>query len=70
MCGIAGFFHPTLGAEAFSDTLLGMLRAIAHRGPDATGYVVDERCGLGSTRLSIIDIKAGVQPLSDETQRY
>jgi asparagine synthase (glutamine-hydrolysing) len=70
MCGIAGFFHPALAVEAYPDTLLGMLRAIAHRGPDATGYVVDERCGLGSTRLSIIDIQAGVQPLSDATQRY
>jgi len=70
MCGIAGFFHPSLAVEAFPDTLLSMLRAIAHRGPDATGYVVDSRCGLGSTRLSIIDIEAGIQPISDPTQRY
>lgn len=70
MCGIAGFFHPALSAEAFPDVLLGMLQYIAHRGPDATGYVVDEHCGLGSTRLSIIDIAAGIQPLSDATERY
>ncbi len=70
MCGIAGFFHAGLEKEAFPATLLGMLRAIAHRGPDATGYVLDNRCGLGSTRLSIIDIEAGVQPLSDPTGRY
>ena len=70
MCGIAGFFHPALTAEAFPSTLLEMLRNIAHRGPDATGYVVDAHCGLGSTRLSIIDIAAGIQPLSDATGRY
>lgn len=70
MCGIAGFFHPSLAAEAYPATLLEMLRAIAHRGPDATGYVLDEHCGLGSTRLSIIDIAAGVQPLSDPSGRY
>lgn len=70
MCGITGFFHPALAVEAYPDVLLGMLRSIAHRGPDATGYVVDARCGLGSTRLSIIDIAAGVQPFSDPTQRY
>ncbi len=70
MCGIAGFFHASLAVEAHPDIVLGMLRAIAHRGPDATGYVVDERCGLGSTRLAIIDIESGVQPLSDSTQRY
>jgi asparagine synthase (glutamine-hydrolysing) len=70
MCGIAGFFHPALTAEAFPSTLLEMLQNIAHRGPDATGYVVDAHCGLGSTRLSIIDIAAGIQPLSDATGRY
>ncbi|MBS1159658.1 MAG: asnB [Proteobacteria bacterium] len=70
MCGIAGFFHPTLASEAYPATLLAMLRAIAHRGPDATGYVLDEHCGLGSTRLSIIDIAAGVQPLADPSGRY
>ncbi|MDK9725690.1 MAG: asparagine synthase (glutamine-hydrolyzing) [Sterolibacteriaceae bacterium MAG5] len=70
MCGIAGFFHPALAIEAYPETLLGMLQAIAHRGPDASGYVMDARCGLGSTRLSIIDVEAGVQPLSDVTRRY
>ena len=70
MCGIAGFYHPALAAEAFPDTLRGMLAAIAHRGPDASGYVVDDHCGLGSTRLSIIDIAAGIQPLSDASERY
>lgn len=70
MCGIAGFFHPSLASEAYPATLLAMLRAIAHRGPDATGYVLDEHCGLGSTRLSIIDIAAGVQPLADPGGRY
>ena len=70
MCGIAGFFHPALAAEDFPGTLLEMMQYIAHRGPDASGYVVDDHCGLGSTRLSIIDIAAGIQPLSDATERY
>jgi asparagine synthase (glutamine-hydrolysing) len=70
MCGIAGFFHPALNPQAFPSTLLAMLSAIAHRGPDATGYVVDDRCGIGTTRLSIIDIETGTQPLSDESGRY
>jgi asparagine synthase (glutamine-hydrolysing) len=70
MCGIAGFFHPALSSEAFPGTLLSMLGAIAHRGPDGTGYVVDDRCGIGTTRLSIIDIETGTQPLSDESGRY
>lgn len=70
MCGIAGFFHPGLSSESFPVTLLAMLGAIAHRGPDGTGYVVDDRCGIGTTRLSIIDIESGTQPLSDPSGRY
>lgn len=70
MCGIAGFFHPALSGEDFSSTVQGMLGAIAHRGPDATGYVLTAQAALGSTRLSIIDIEAGAQPISDPTGRY
>ena len=70
MCGIAGFFHPALEPAAFADTLVAMLAAIAHRGPDGTGYVVDDRCGIGTTRLSVIDIEAGTQPLPDASGRY
>jgi len=70
MCGIAGFFHPALDREAFPATLRAMLGAIAHRGPDGTGTFVDDRCGLGTTRLSIIDLETGTQPLADESGRW
>lgn len=70
MCGIAGFFNSTHDSGEFPDTITRMLGTVAHRGPDGTGYFVDDRCAVGAARLSIIDIKAGVQPLSDASGRY
>ena len=70
MCGIAGFFNLTHDSGEYPDTITRMLGTIAHRGPDGTGYFVDDRCAAGTARLSIIDIEAGVQPLSDTSGRY
>jgi len=64
MCGIAGFTAP--GPEARS--VLGrMTRALAHRGPDASGVFVDRGVALGHTRLAIIDLAGGAQPRVDRT---
>lgn len=45
-----------------------MNRALRHRGPDDAGVHVDRACGLalGATRLSIIDLAGGHQPLGNE----
>lgn len=43
---------------------------VQHRGPDATGLYVDGRFGMVNTRLAIIDLAAGDQPLSDESGNY
>ncbi len=39
---------------------------LGHRGPDDAGSYVDERAALGHRRLSIVDVAAGHQPLSNE----
>jgi asparagine synthase (glutamine-hydrolysing) len=44
-----------------------MNRLISHRGPDDSGIYLDHAIGLGSTRLSIIDLSGGHQPLSNES---
>jgi asparagine synthase (glutamine-hydrolysing) len=63
MCGICGQYSPA-GAD---QQLLGrMLRAIVHRGPDDEGTYFSGPVGLGSRRLSIIDVAGGRQPLSNE----
>ena len=43
-----------------------MREAIAHRGPDGHGQHQAEGVGLAHTRLSIIDVAGGAQPLSNE----
>ena len=47
-----------------------MTQVLVHRGPDDEGYYVDDHVGLGSRRLSIIDLAGGHQPVRDETGRF
>lgn len=45
-----------------------MLGLIRHRGPDAFGIYMDDIAGLASTRLSIIDLPGGDQPIHNEDE--
>src|SRR5512132_3965902 len=63
MCGICGKYSPA-GVEP--QHLNQMLDSLAHRGPDDSGSYVRGRIGLGSRRLSIIDLQSGRQPISNE----
>ncbi len=67
MCGIAGFVttKPPSGAEA---VLRRMADRIRHRGPDDSGYYVDEHVFLAHRRLSIVDVAGGHQPMANETR--
>ena len=66
MCGIAGILNRDRNHAADSEEVLAMLAAIAHRGPDDEGTYFDGAVGLGHRRLSIIDLKSGHQPMSNE----
>ena len=68
MCGLAGFvLHAGEGVRVERDMLVGMTRAMQHRGPDDEGYYWTPEVGLGSRRLSIIDLSpAGRMPMSNE----
>jgi asparagine synthase (glutamine-hydrolysing) len=43
-----------------------MLAMIRHRGPDSFGIYRDEYVGLGSSRLKIVDLEGGDQPICNE----
>jgi len=64
MCGLAGLFLPK-SAPAVEADIAAMLAVIRHRGPDGTGRHVsdDRRFQAGFTRLAIIDLATGDQPL-------
>src|SRR5258706_4932941 len=66
MCGIAGFWNLESGAPADPDLLRRMLGVLAHRGPDDTGARVSGDLGIGNTRLSIVDLPGGNQPIGNE----
>jgi asparagine synthase (glutamine-hydrolysing) len=66
MCGITGVLNLNDHPPVEATTLLQMLEMIRHRGPDGFGIYRDEHVGLGSARLSIIDLSGGDQPISNE----
>ncbi|MGH9495816.1 MAG: asparagine synthase (glutamine-hydrolyzing) [Candidatus Sulfotelmatobacter sp.] len=66
MCGICGMFFVDRGWRAQGETLARMSRSIVHRGPDDEGFFIEENVGLAIVRLSIIDVKAGHQPIANE----
>ena len=67
MCGIAGILS-TGGAAPRAEELAAMIGELAHRGPDGTGFYRDAQCGLAHSRLSIIDLAGGRQPIHNEDQ--
>lgn len=66
MCGIAGVLGQT---EGTINNLAMMIRLLRHRGPDAHDIWTDHarRVGLAHSRLSIIDLVSGAQPMRLES---
>jgi asparagine synthase (glutamine-hydrolysing) len=70
MCGIAGYINYS-GASADKAVLKAMSDAIAHRGPDGEGQMVEGPCGLSHRRLAIIDLSdASLQPIVSADGRF
>jgi len=68
MCGITGIYRARTGEPVSENELRLMTEALAHRGPDAYGYYTDRNLGLGHSRLSIIDLSGGSQPVYNENK--
>ena len=67
MCGIFGFFSfQNEDATCFPHRMQTMLHALKHRGPDDDGYFINDHVGLGNTRLAILGIENGHQPMYSE----
>ncbi|CAB1055280.1 Asparagine synthetase [glutamine-hydrolyzing] (EC [Olavius sp. associated proteobacterium Delta 1] len=68
MCGICGIVCYDESIRVNQELVERMMLGIKHRGPDDCGLYVKKIVGLGHTRLSIIDLKGGRQPIFNEDQ--
>ena len=60
MCAIAGI----LDLQSNEAILQKMLKTMERRGPDAASVFIDKDCALLHTRLAVIDIAGGSQPMT------
>src|SRR5690606_11351926 len=69
VCGILGFFRSTSASHIPPERLESAIRSLTHRGPDGHGVKHLGSTTLAHTRLSIIDLATGAQPMAnhDET---
>lgn len=64
MCGIAGevsFLHPAIKNK---DSFIKMQKVLAPRGPDQNGMYIKDNVALIHSRLAVIDIENGIQPMT------
>lgn len=66
MCGISGILNLKNPVPININNLRRMTYVLRHRGPDETGAYVDDWVGLAQSRLSIIDLNSGSQPIHNE----
>lgn len=66
MCGICGILDLGQGAPPDPALLRRMVAALQHRGPDGNGGYCDRNVALGQSRLAIIDLQGGAQPMANE----
>lgn len=63
MCGIITICNYTKQLCNYDEKIMTMTKLLKHRGNDDMGYFMTPHCLMGHTRLAIIDIKNGHQPL-------
>jgi asparagine synthase (glutamine-hydrolysing) len=61
MCGIIGIVSKD--TKKYKSQIDKAILSLKHRGPDADGIHLFDNCALGHTRLSIIDLSTGSQPM-------
>ncbi|MBN1901099.1 asparagine synthase (glutamine-hydrolyzing) [Candidatus Sumerlaeota bacterium] len=68
MCGICGKINFDSSRPVSPEEIKSMNLLLHHRGPDEEGYYFRDNVALGHKRLSIIDLKTGKQPISNEDE--
>lgn len=63
MCGFVGWYNDKENIKKHQKMIKKMNKSLKHRGPDDHQYDISDHLLLGHNRLSIIDLKNGVQPM-------
>lgn len=66
MCGIAGLIDFADDARRYGDTYKEMLYRLRRRGPDENRSYLTQRACLLHTRLSVVDLENGKQPMREK----
>ncbi|MBK3493950.1 asparagine synthase (glutamine-hydrolyzing) [Viridibacillus sp. YIM B01967] len=66
MCGIVGMLDMNNKGRINKNTIYNMAQKIRHRGTDEFDCFVTKNIGFGFTRLSVIDLEGGTQPIFNE----
>jgi asparagine synthase (glutamine-hydrolysing) len=64
LCGIVGFTHKNWAPDP--DRIRNATATLIHRGPDQQAVFQSSLCSMGATRLKIIDLGSGDQPILSE----
>jgi asparagine synthase (glutamine-hydrolysing) len=68
VCGILGYLKLNPEGQVPPERLQAAISSLGHRGPDAHGVKHLDKATLAHTRLSIIDLATGAQPLANTDQ--
>lgn len=66
MCGICGIFDLNRKKRVDGSIIKQMTSKLLHRGPDGEDHYINGNIAFGFSRLSIIDLEGGMQPLFNE----
>jgi len=72
MCGIVGFFNKNSNRDHIDSMITKMDSLQKHRGPDSSGKFINKEnnFGLKMSRLSILDLEFGIQPMHSNDKRF
>ncbi|VFQ44451.1 asparagine synthase (glutamine-hydrolyzing) [Desulfoluna butyratoxydans] len=66
MCGVSGILGGHLDGPSRERAICSMVSTLTHRGPDGWGIYCSGELALGHTRLSIVDLQGGHQPMMSD----
>ena len=66
MCGIAGEVSYSNSIYKNKDSFYKMQKVLSPRGPDQNGIYIKDNTALIHTRLSVIDVENGIQPMTSK----